>query len=91
MSIEEINVRRRTETETRELEESDRLYTCDVCGRQETRYHPKCYWLPLGWQHLSLTIGVSEELGSSRQGWDICSYTCLHTAIDRIAAATANN
>lgn len=91
MSNRKINVRRRTETETRVIEESDRLYTCDVCDRQETRYHPQCYWLPPGWQHLALTIAVSENIGSARQGWDLCSSACFNRALGRLAATTGKS
>ena len=79
MSNERINIRARTETQTREIEEWDILYTCDICGRQETRYAPRSTWMPLGWKHLGLqfTVSNSEDLGEDRTGWYLCSEPCV--------------
>jgi len=89
MSSERINIRARTETQTREIEEWDTLYTCDICGRQETRHEPRSTWLPLGWKHLGLqfTLSDSEGLGEDRTGWHLCSRLCLVKQLETLLEA----
>jgi len=89
MSSERINIRTRTETQTREIEGWDILYTCDICGKQETRYAPRSWWLPLGWKHLALqfTLSDSEDLGEERTGWHLCSAPCMVKQLETLAAA----
>ena len=91
MSNERINIRARTETQTREIEEWDTLYTCDVCGKQETRYMPRSTWMPLGWKHLGLqsTLSDWEDLGEDRAGWYLCSAPCVVKQLDALYVVAA--
>ena len=91
MSTERINIRVLTETQAREIEEWDTLYTCDVCEKQETRYAPRSTWMPLGWRHLGLqfTLSDSEDLGEDRAGWYLCSAPCMVKQLDALYVVAA--